>query len=134
MNELQGSLSNESPSQRSSAFLWYAVLWVARLTSIIAIIPILTILFGEPGTGPAGIRGWIYLLLFPIGFSFGYLIAWRWPVIGGTVSLVCMAASLVVIGRVLPLPPYLIWGGLSIPGFLFVFAGMQLRDKLTAET
>jgi hypothetical protein len=85
------------------------------------------IVFGEPGTGPAGLREWVYLALFPFGFSVGYLLGWRWPLLAGCVSLACMAASQVVIGRVFPVGPYLIWGVLSVPGVLYVLAGLKLR-------
>jgi hypothetical protein len=85
------------------------------------------IAFGEPGTGPAGPREWVYLVLFPFGFSAGYLLGWRWPLLGGCVSLFCMAASLVVVGRVFDPPAYLIWAILSVPGVLYVIAGMKLR-------
>jgi hypothetical protein len=87
------------------------------------------ILVGEPGSGPASIRGWLYLALFPLGFSFGYFIGWRWPTVGGAISLACMAASLMVIGKTLPLTPYLFWGVLSVPGMLFLIAGWQLRAQ-----
>jgi hypothetical protein len=40
---------------------------------------VLLILVGEPGNGPASTRTWVYLAFFPIGFSAGYLFAWRWP-------------------------------------------------------
>jgi hypothetical protein len=103
-----------------------SILWIARVTSIAALTPVLMILVGEPGTGPHGARAWIYLALFPVGFSAGYLFAWRWPVFGGCFSLVCMAASLAVLQRTLGLEPYLIWSILCVPGVLFVIAGWKL--------
>jgi hypothetical protein len=89
------------------------------------------IVFGESGSGPAGAREWVYLTLFPFGFSAGYLLGWRWPLLGGCVSLACLAISLIVIGRVLALQPYLIWGVLSIPGILYVITGLRLRKAQT---
>lgn len=103
------------------------LLWIARWTGTAAIVPLMLIVFGEPGTGPAGLREWVYLALFPFGFSVGYLLGWRWPLLAGCVSLACMAASQVVIGRVFPVGPYLIWGVLSVPGVLYVLAGLKLR-------
>ena len=47
--------------------------------------------------------------------------------LAGCVSLGCMAASLVVIGRILGPGPYLIWGVLSLPGVLYLLAGWKLR-------
>ena len=106
--------------------------WIARLGSIAALVPVLLILFGEPGTGPAGFREWVYLALFPIGFSIGYLLGWRWPLFGGCLSLACMALSLVVIGRTFDLRAYLIWGILSVPGIFYVLAGAKLRSNNSA--
>jgi hypothetical protein len=106
------------------------LLWIARITGIAAIVPLMLIFFGEPGSGPAGAREWIYLALFPFGFAAGYLLGWRWPIAGGCLSLACMAASLMVIGRTFGLGAYLIWGMLCIPGILFVLAGWMRRNDL----
>jgi hypothetical protein len=118
-----------SDSMQQDKTGWRILLWVARLGAIAAIIPVLLILVGEPGTGPAGIREWVYLALFPIGFSIGYLVGWRWPVFGGCLSLACMVVSLIVIGRTFGLSAYLYWGILSVPGILYVIAGWKLRMK-----
>jgi hypothetical protein len=85
------------------------------------------IVFGEPGDGPSGPREWIYLALFPFGFSAGYLLGWRWPILGGGLSLACMFASLLLIDRTFDWRPYLIWAALSIPGVLYLIAGWKLR-------
>ncbi len=69
----------------------------------------------------------VALALFPFGFSAGYLLGWRWPLLAGCLSLACMATSLVVIGRVFDLASYLTWGVLSVPGVLYVIAGLKLR-------
>ena len=101
--------------------------WVARLAGIAVIVPLMLIVFGESGSGPSGVREWVYLALFPFGFAAGYVLGWRWPLLGGCVSLACMALSLAVIGRVLDLEPYLIWGLVSVPGVLYVIAGWMLK-------
>ena len=111
----------------SSYLRWKIVLWIARLGAVAAIVPLLMILVGEPGTGPAGLRGWVYLALFPLGFSLGYLIGWRWPIAGGCISLVCMIASLLIIGRSFPASAYAIWGALCVPGILYIVTGWKLR-------
>jgi hypothetical protein len=110
-----------------AATIWRIILWVARLTALAAIVPLLLILVGEPGTGPAGPAGWIYLALFPIGFSLGYLIGWRWPIVGGGISIACMVASLLLIGAGFPARAYVIWSILSLPGILYILAGWNLR-------
>jgi hypothetical protein len=67
------------------------------------------------------------LALFPIGFALGYLLAWRWPLVGGCISLACMAASLVVIGRTYAFRAYVIWGALCVPGIFYILAGWMMR-------
>src|SRR5262245_51405687 len=125
MNKPVSQVSGAFRAETRGEVFWQLMLWAARLGSIGAIVPLLMILVGEPGTGPADVREWIYLAFFPIGFVFGYLIAWRWPVAGGVMSLACMAASLAVIGRTFPASAYLIWAALGGPAGLFVGAGVR---------
>jgi hypothetical protein len=101
------------------------VLWIAGLAATAVVVPLMLGVFGEPG--PAGARAWLYLALFPFGFSAGYLLGWRWPLLAGCLSLACMAASLFVIGRTPDVGPYLVWGALSVPGILLIIAGSRLR-------
>jgi hypothetical protein len=116
-----------SPPPPRIDFVAIALLWIARVTSILVLIPVLMILIGERGTGPGSIRAWIYLSLFPCAFTIGYLIAWRLPLLGGTISLACMIASLLVLQHIYPLSVYLIWGVICVPGILFIIAGWRLR-------
>jgi hypothetical protein len=117
-----------SDSRGRRVFAASVLLWTARLAGTAAVVPLMLIAFGEHGTGPSGARGWAYLALFPFGFSAGYLVGWRWPLLGGCVSLACMAMSLALIGRTFGVGPYLIWGSLSVPGILYVIAGLELRS------
>jgi hypothetical protein len=107
--------------------LTHVIFWLARLSSLAALLPLILIALSENGTGPAGMREWIYLALFPFGFAAGYLLGWRWPLFGGCLSLACMAASLLVIGRTFDAAPYLIWTVLSFPAVLYIIAGLRLR-------
>ena len=103
------------------------LLWFARASGTATVLLLMVVAFGGRGNGPSGVREWVYLALFPFGFSASYLVGWRWPLFAGCASLACMAASLLVIGRTFDLGPYLIWGLLSIPGVLYVLAGLGLR-------
>ena len=105
------------------------LVWSARLSGTAVVLPLMLIVVGESGSGPAGAE-WVYLALFPFGFSAGYLIGWRWPLLGGCVSLACMALSLVVLGRVFDWETYGIWAVLSLPGVLYVIAGLGLRGAV----
>ena len=102
------------------------LLWIARITALAALLPLFLVVTGEGGEPTAA--EWVYLAFFPFGFSAGYLIGWRWPLVGGCVSLGCMAVSLLVTGRVFDWTTYMIWGVLSVPGVLYVIAGLRLRS------
>ncbi len=104
------------------------LLWLARLSGTAVVVPLMLIVFGEPGSGPAGAEEWVYLALFPFGFSAGYLLGWRWPLHGGCISLACMALSTIVLGRIFDWSTYAIWSVLSVPGVLYVIAGWKLRQ------
>ena len=121
-------------AKSKSALVSAIFLWIARITGVAAIVPLMLIMLGENGHGPDGPREWLYLALFPFGFSVGYLWAWRSPLFGGCLSLACMAASLLVIGRTFGFGPYLIWTILSLPGMLFVIVGLQLRNRVTQRS
>jgi len=123
-----------STTQTYGEALTLILLWIARLTALAAIATLLMILFGEWGTGPSGPRGWIYLALFPVAFSIGYLLAWRWPLFGSCMSLACMIASQIVTGRTFDWKAYSIWAILSLPGILFVIAGWRLRNENGSTT
>jgi len=116
-----------SAATQKADIVWRLVLWIGRLAGLAAIVPLMMIFFGEPGTEPIGWREIIYLALFPFGFSAGYLLSWRWPVAGGSFSLACMVASLLVIGRSFGAIAYLIWLILCIPGVMMVLAGLKLH-------
>jgi hypothetical protein len=80
------------------------------------------------GSADATTRESIGLALFPFGMCVGYLIALRWELFGGALSLVCLLAFLVLMkeGDLV-----LIIGLLGIPGIIFVRYGL-LRRKVLA--
>lgn len=121
------NISSMSAASEQCDIGWRILLWIARLAGLAAIVPLMQILFGEWETGPSSVQGWIYLALFPVGFSIGYLVGWRWPLVGDCISLVCMAASLLVLNKTLGWGLYLIWGLLCVPGVLYIIAGWKLR-------
>ena len=108
-------------STKATRLLW----WIARITSIPVILLLVLMVTGEEAAKPAGAE-WIYLALFPFGFSLGYLAGWRWPLWGGIISLACMAISQIVTGRVFDSTAYLIWAVFCVPGVLFILAGLKM--------
>ena len=72
------------------------VLWVARISGaaivgLMVCIGIVGALKNPPEPGPTAAE-WIRLAFFPIGVCLGYVVAWRWHLLGGFVSVACLAA------------------------------------------
>ena len=103
--------------------------WIAGISGVAIVLLLIVMVTGELGepTGPE----WVYLFFFPFGFSVGYVIALRWPLVGGCVSLACMAISQVVTGRVFDLGAYTIWGLMCVPAVLFLIVGLRKRARPT---
>lgn len=78
-----------------------AVLWIARILSAMIVVFLVIMVVGYTvnpqgsGSGPT-ITEWYGLALFPFGLCVGYVIGWRWQLQGGVISLICLAAFLVL--------------------------------------
>ena len=110
------------------------LLWIARIFALAIVAVLIVMTIGEPGDRALTLGEWAYLFFFPFGFSVGYLLGWRWPLLGGTISLVCMAVSIVVIGRIFGWEAYVMWAMLSAPGVLYVLEGRKLRATAKDES
>jgi len=66
----------------------------------------------------------LLLLLFPVGMCVGYLLAWKWQLLGGVVSIACMTTFLIALHEA---DMVLTMAFLSIPGVLFIVYGMLSR-------
>ncbi len=73
----------------------------------------------------------LLLVLFPIGMCVGYLLAWKWPLVGGVVSVVCMAAFLIALREA---DMILTIAFLAIPGVLFIVCGVLSRGASTTAS
>jgi peptidoglycan/LPS O-acetylase OafA/YrhL len=103
--------------------------WFACLLSLLPIIFVIGTIVHE-GSNPIGIirsTGGRFLF-FPIGVLFGFLLAWRWELLGSLVSLVSLALfyalHYIQSGRGLGGPNFLIF---SLPALLFLGAWMWRR-------
>jgi len=103
--------------------------WVARITSILSIVILLMMLFGEGAPARTGntftLRDIVGLIFFPAGIVLGMVLAWRWERVGGRITIISLAlfylALFVFDGR---FPGGLWFIGFSAPGFLFLLAGI----------
>ena len=111
------------------------VLWIARLLATLWFVFIAAHVISEGGGfWPRGGREFIAGMFFPIGFTAGYLLGWRWPLLGGCVSLACLALLPVLLwalhGRVVPnIGLYAPFAVLGVPGILYIIAGWLLRGR-----
>ena len=106
------------------------LLWIARISAglIVAFSVLMVVGYSvnpQGSQGPTTLETF-ELALFPFGMCVGYLIAFRWQLFGGVLSLACLAIFLGVMQQVALV---FVIGFLAIPGVLFVIYGMHLRDK-----
>lgn len=98
--------------------------WSARATSVLALGMVGAFLLGH-GLEPVRLtaREWI-LMLFLLWSLVGLILAWRWPLPGGTLSLVGLMGfhvlEWVATGR---LPGGWFFPALAVPGLLFLLSG-----------
>jgi hypothetical protein len=106
------------------------LLWTARimgtLIALFALMMVFAYAVNPQGSGTATTRETVMLAFFPIGMSVGYLVAWKWPLIGGIVSIVSVAVFLIMIREAAMLG---IVSFLAIPGALFIIHGVLARQS-----
>jgi len=106
--------------------------WIARIGSLAGLGMLLFFLSGEE-FHPAQLTApeWVSLMFLPTGVTFGLVVAWRWEIVGGAISVASLAgfyATEGILGHVMPLG----WAFvvLTVPGFLFLLAAILRRRGL----
>ncbi|NIN68678.1 MAG: hypothetical protein GTO63_29025 [Anaerolineae bacterium] len=101
--------------------------WIARGWTIASIGFVLLILIGEilfPHTEASfRLRDVILFVFFPIGTFAGMILAWRWELLGGALTVASMAGfylALRIMDDRFPRGPYFLL--IAAPGFLFLSA------------
>ena len=105
--------------------------WIARIWSLPAIIFILgEVIFPHAGDAPVPFTDWLALGL-QITAVIGLAIAWRYEIIGGTLSILTMLSSFIVLSiarETILWQAGLIWFGFIIaPAALFLFCGLRTQ-------
>jgi hypothetical protein len=109
------------------------VLWIARISSAVLVIFLVFMVVGYTinpqgdGSGPTG-RERIGLALFPFGLCVGYIIGWRWQLLGGIFSLVCMGAFIVLMRE---WDMALIGLIALVPAILYITYGIHRHQKIS---
>lgn len=106
-----------------------AIVWTARIWSLLSLGFVLLFLFGDVlnGHGTRLTRSeWIGLAFFPAGVCLGLVIAWFRTRLGGAIATVCLIAfylwSFLERGR-FPGGPYFVL--VAVPGFLFLLSSFM---------
>lgn len=78
-----------------------ALLWTARISGglMVAVLAFVMIVNIANPTGEALPSGWEWfgLAMFPLGVFIGYVLAFRWAMVGGITVLACLAAWLIYV-------------------------------------
>lgn len=115
--------------------LLFAERWAARLASVVCLAIIFLFFAGEGfNFGTVHAAEYVGLVFFPLGVMIGLVLAWREELIGGTVSIVSIAAFYLIYGLVLSGRLWQGWAFLPflVPGILFVIYGLQARIARSA--
>lgn len=101
--------------------------WLARLGSLASLGLLLLFFFGEEMNLAVLTSSEIWgLVFFPLGITVGMLLAWRWEVLGGSVTVLSLLAFYKVVYAANGRFPDGIWFFLfALPGFLFLFCGLS---------
>lgn len=85
------------------------------------------------GDRSGGVSGEVSLMiLFPVGLCVGYLIAWRWTLLGSSLCIGCLIVFLIVEGQAERLGIMAILGA---PAIVLILCGWLIRrDKLNATS
>lgn len=104
----------------------------ARAASIVCLAIIFLFFLGEDFEfSKLTVAEWIGFGFFPVGVLIGLVLAWEEEMIGGTITLVSIAAFYLVYGWVLNSTLRMGWAFLPfvIPGALFVAYGLVRMNK-----
>ena len=104
-------------------------LWIARIGAVFIVALSLCWVLGycvNPGGFDPKAMDSFEIALFPFGMCFGYLIALRWQLLGGVLSLACLA---IFVGARQEVIYIILFGPISLPGVFFYFYGMHMLDQ-----
>lgn len=111
-----------------------ALLWTARIMGSLIVLFCVMMLIGyavnpnEPLPEDFEI---LLLMLFPIGMCVGYLLGWKWPLVGGVVSVACLVIFLFALGEADMIG---VISFLGVPGVLFIVYGVLARRTAVSGT
>jgi len=85
---MESDLVSANPGRSSRGFR--VTLWVARIVGVVVLSVMVFMGVGNalnPDEPSPTAAEWVVLAFFPIGVCVGYVLSWRWPLLGGTSDL-----------------------------------------------
>ncbi len=111
------------------------LIWIARLLAVCSMS--MLVLFAIGGFNPPlkmTLQEATLFLFFPVGICAGMLLAWRWELYGGTLTVLCLLMFYglhVLFGHSFPNGPWFLI--FAFPGFLFLGIGLFARRQSVAK-
>jgi len=113
--------------REDEALPMYLVRWTARILSLGILFLLILFMFGVDGiNGKVTTSEWTGLAFFPIGIAVGFLIGWKYELLGGIISVTSLACFYLIYGlRITGQLPRGAWfAAFTFPGFLFLVYGL----------
>ncbi len=101
------------------------LLWTTRIVATLIVVLMAFMLIGDAGNPPTSDEI-LLLALFPVGMCVGYVVAWRWPLVGGSISVACIVIFLMTLGEAETSMVGIV-SMLGIPGILFILYALLTR-------
>ncbi len=101
--------------------------WITRVVSSVFIIGVIIVLVGE-GVGESKIASsdWLRFFYFPLGVILGFIVGWKYELVGGLISIVSLAMYFFVYSIRISeqIPNFAVLGIFLFPAILYVICGI----------
>ena len=116
---------------KDSGYISNIIRWIARVLSIVSIGILLMFFIGEKfNLVQLNVQDRILFLFFPFGITIGMILAWRWEMLGGTITFASLLSFYTVhfiVSNKFPGGPYFLI--FALPGIIFMLCGILAYER-----